>query len=110
MSNAAESIQDQADSLEIPAFLDKRNKENNVTHAEHSVPKDTPEIAPLKKVRNKTVLPDALVIDGEDALLEDLSLPELVDYKFAWENKLADMPRLALELKAIHAEIRRKAK
>ena len=43
MSNAAESIQDQTDSLEIPAFLDKRNKENNVTHAEHSVPKDTPD-------------------------------------------------------------------
>jgi hypothetical protein len=27
----------------MPTFL-QRNKENNVTHAEHSVPKDTPEI------------------------------------------------------------------
>jgi len=69
MTNAAENLDD----LTIPQFLQR--KANPMPHIEHTQPKDTPEIAPLKKVRNKTELPTTFDAPGiGEILLQDAVL------------------------------------
>lgn len=63
-----------------------------------------------KKPRRKTELPMTLPIKGEIILIEVMGLAELVECQSEWKSKLANVPDMELELRAINAEIRRKAK
>lgn len=114
MNQTLQIQQTNEETLEIPAFLDKR-KGAAMTHAEHSVPKDTPELhgttaIPAHKTRKVTELPTTIFYDGEQVQFQDMSLTELVDRKYEWQNKLEGVHLLELELRAINQEIRRKAK
>lgn len=61
----------------------------------------------LKKTRHKVILPTAF---SDGSLIADLSLAELVEKKAIWEQVIASHGRQQLELRAINASIRAKAK
>jgi hypothetical protein len=62
-------------------------------------------------IKRKTVeLPTSIDDGGGHVILEGLSLAELAEYQEKWKNRLAAVPRTELELKAINAAIRAKAK
>lgn len=63
-----------------------------------------------KKKRNTVELPTSIDAGAGHIILEGLSLAELAEHQAEWKQKLADMPKIALELRAINQEIRRKAK
>jgi hypothetical protein len=60
-----------------------------------------------KKTRNKTVLPITFA-DGE--VIADLPIQELVTRKGVWEENVASHEQTKLELRAINAAIRAKAR
>ena len=72
--------------------------------------------APEKKPRKVTDLPASIRIvraDGETEnlrFLDSLSLAELADYQSEWKATIAAMPNKELELRAINAEIRKRAR
>lgn len=62
---------------------------------------------PEKKTRTVTELPTSIDDGTGHVILADLSLAELADYQQRWKQKLADIPRLQLELRAINQAIRK---
>lgn len=88
-----------AEKLEIPTFL-RRTKEQPMTKPAHL------EAVETKKPRTKVILPTH-VSDGE---ISSFSLTELAALQTDWKEKLANVPLLELQLRAINQEIRKRAK
>jgi hypothetical protein len=60
-----------------------------------------------KKKRTPVALPTSIDRGDTHLLLSGLSLTELAELQAQWKQKLADVPRIALELRAINAAIRK---
>lgn len=82
--------------LEIPEFLKRKPK--------------VKVMATEKKPRNKAMLPT--ILEGANGTVEISQIPdaEIFAFRDSWKKKLADVPRIELELRAINAAIRAKAK
>jgi hypothetical protein len=61
---------------------------------------------PHKKPRQRTELPTEL---SDGTVIADKSIEDLIAMRDDHQKLLADVPRIELELRAIRAEIRRKA-
>lgn len=89
----------------IPDFLRRPTPTTEETMPPDHLPKQPP-AAPEAKTRQRTELP-ATLSDG--TVLADLTIPQLLDKRAAWESDIALQEQRQLELRAIRAEIRRKA-
>lgn len=92
--------------LAIPEFLRRINKDMGKIMNEPN---------PETKTRKTTQLPSSITIvddDGnqENHIIENLSLADLAAHQERLKRLLADVPSIQLELKAINAQIRKKAK
>ena len=76
------------------------------------IPKDLQraDLESPKKKRKSVDLPTSIDDGNGHVILEGLSINELAGYQDKWKSRLADVPRIELELKAINASIRAKAK
>jgi hypothetical protein len=86
------------DTLEIPAFLKRQPLETIMTPTQQ------------KKPRQQVELPTSIDDGAGHVILSGLSLAELADWQKSWKQKMADVPRIELELRAINAAIRSKAR
>ena len=62
------------------------------------------------KRRTVTELPTSIDDGAGHVILAGLSLPELADWQKSWKQKMADIPRIELELRSINAEIRKRGR
>lgn len=68
------------------------------------------EAKPERKKRAKTELPTTVEINGSEVELSEQSLPVLASIQNDLKNALANVPFDELRLRAVNAEIRKRAK
>jgi hypothetical protein len=96
------------DTLTIPAFLRRTPATPNEPRLHLGEPQMS--TTPARKPRLKIELPTSIDKGEGHVLLEAMTLVELVEEKTSYEKQLANIGKTKLELRAINAEIRKRAR